>query len=179
MPPRHSRADRGLNVRLSIIAAIADNGVIGKDGHLPWRLPDDLRHFKSITMGKPILMGRRTWESLGRPLPGRENLVLSRHAIEAPPGVRVYSSLTDALAACAGIEEVLVIGGAAVYAEALPLAQRLYLTEVHASVPGDAFFPPWDRSAWREMERIAHPADAEHLYAFSFTQWARRGPGEK
>ncbi len=164
---------------VSVIAAVAENGVIGKDGALPWRLPDDLRRFKALTMGKPIIMGRRTWESIGRPLPGRTSVVLSRHGRIGHPGVVTHSSLDAALAALAAAEEVLVIGGAALYAEAMPRADRLYLTEIHAAVEGDTRFPPWDRSRWRELRREEHPADPAHPMSFSFTVWARRGPEKK
>lgn len=135
-----------------MIAAIAQDGVIGIDNRLPWHLPEDLRRFKALTLGHAIVMGRRTWESLGRALPGRRNLVVSRNPHYRAEGAEVFGSLEDALAACPG-EEVFVIGGAQLYAAALPIAQRLYLTEIHARIAGDAWFPQFDRSRWRERSR--------------------------
>jgi dihydrofolate reductase len=156
-----------VSARLSIIAAVAENGVIGRAGGLPWRLPDDLRRFKELTMGKPVVMGRRTWESLRRPLPGRQNIVVSRNLNYAACGAEVCSSLDAALARAGEAAEIFVIGGASLYAEALPRAQRLYLTEVHASVEGDAFFPAWDRNQWVETSAMYHPIDAHHPIAFT------------
>lgn len=179
MSPRHPGADRGLIVILSIIAAVAENGVIGKGGGLPWRLPADLRHFKELTMGKPIIMGHRTWESLGRPLAGRTNVVLSRRGPIAHPAVQTFPSMDDALRAVQSSEEVMIIGGASLYAEALPRADRLYLTEIHARLEGDTHFPPWDRAQWRETLRVDHPQDAEHPFSFSFTVWTRRHASAK
>ena len=175
----HSGANRRLIVIVSIIAAVAENGVLGKGGGLPWRLPADLRHFKNLTMGKPIIMGRRTWESLGRPLPGRINIVISRRNPIAHPDVQTHASLEAALNACESTEEVMIIGGASLYAEALPRADRLYLTEIHAPVDGDTHFPPWDRAQWRETLRTDHSVDAEHPLPFSFTVWTRRHAPEK
>jgi len=153
---------------VSIIAALADNGVIGRGGALPWHLPDDLRRFKSLTMGHPILMGRRTFESIGRPLPGRRNLVLTRGARTFPDGVEPVASLEMAMARCAAAPELCVIGGAEVYAQALPLATRLELTRVHVDIRGDVRFPEFDAARWRELERIEHPADARHEWPMTF-----------
>jgi dihydrofolate reductase len=151
---------------VSLVVAVARNGVIGRDNDLPWRLPDDLKHFKAITLGKPVVMGRKTFESIGRPLPGRENRVVSRQAGFEVPGCRVFSSLEEALA---GPEaEVMVIGGGQIYASALPLAQRLYLTEVDAEVEGDAKFPEIDPGAWREASCEEHAVDERHAHAFRF-----------
>ena len=161
-------------MRLALIAAVADNGTIGRDGGLPWRLSNDLRYFRSITMGKPVIMGRRTYESIGKPLPGRANIVVSRNGSFAPDGVTVAADLdaaiaaAEALAAEAGADEILVIGGAALYDAALPRADRLYLTEVHAGIDGDVHFPPFDRSAWREVSRTAHPAGEKDEHPHSF-----------
>ncbi|MBE7423969.1 MAG: dihydrofolate reductase [Zoogloeaceae bacterium] len=140
--------------RLSLIAAIAANGVIGAGNALPWRLPEDLRRFRALTLGHPVIMGRKTFESIGRPLPGRRNIVITRNREYQAAGCEVMVSLADALDACrdAG-DEIFVIGGAQIYAEALPLAQRLYLTELKAEYPGDARFPQLDRAAWRECAR--------------------------
>ena len=142
-------------MKLSLIAAVAENGVIGRNNNLPWHLSEDLKYFKRTTMGKPIAMGRLTWESIGRPLPGRTNIVISRDPDLEIAGVKTVSSLPAAIDLAAaiseidGCDELVVIGGGQIYAEALPLAQRMYLTEVHADVTGDAWFPEWERNEWR------------------------------
>jgi len=164
---------------IALVVAVADNGVIGRGGALPWHLPDDLKFFKEVTLGKPVLMGRRTFESIGRPLPGRRNLVLTHRALKGAAGVERVASLEDALARVADAPELCVIGGAALYAEALPLAQRLYLTRVHCFIPGDVYFPPWVASDWREIARREHPADAHHVYAMSFLTLERRERRER
>lgn len=139
---------------LALIAAVAENGVIGRAGGLPWHLPEDLRHFRRVTTGHAIIMGRRTWESIGRPLPKRRNIVVSRRLAEAPPGVELARDLDEALRMARQTDrEPIVIGGAALYAAALPRATRLYLTEVHRRVEGDTYFPAFDRGEWREVER--------------------------
>lgn len=138
----------------ALIAAVARNGTIGRDNALPWRLPEDLRRFKSLTMGHAMIMGRRTWESLGRPLPGRRHVVVTRDRGYRAEGVEVVHSLPEALAAAG--DDAYVIGGADLYAQALPLVDRLELTEIDADVPGDAFFPAFERGAWRETAREAH-----------------------
>jgi dihydrofolate reductase len=153
---------------VSLIAAVADNGVIGRGGALPWRLPEDLRRFKAVTLGKPILMGRRTWLSLGRPLPGRENLVLSRDPGFTATGASVVHSLEDALARCAGAAEIIVIGGAEIYELALPLAHRLYLTRVHGRIDGDTYLPGLRPAEWRATHRESWPADTRHAFAMTF-----------
>ncbi|HTO54889.1 MAG TPA: dihydrofolate reductase [Myxococcota bacterium] len=159
---------------LSLIAAVAENGVIGAKGGLPWRLPDEMAHFKRSTLGKPVVMGRRTFESLRRPLADRPNVVLSHAPDFAPPGVRVARDLDAALALVAGAPEVVVIGGAALYAEALPRAQRVYLTRVHAAPEGDVYFPKFELGDWRETVLLEHPADARHAYAFTICQLDRK-----
>ena len=161
---------------ISLIVAMADNGVIGRDNDLPWRLPDDLKFFKRTTLGAPIVMGRRTWQSIGRPLPGRTNLVVTRNRRFEADGAQVAHSLGDALALVADVPEVFVIGGATLYREALPMASRLYLTEVHADIDGDTTFPQWDRSQWREVRRDDRPADADHAHAFSLVVLERASP---
>jgi dihydrofolate reductase len=155
-------------LRLTIIAALADNGVIGRAGRLPWHLPDDLRRFKSLTMGRPILMGRRTFESIGRPLPGRRNLVLTRDRAALPVGVQGIASLAVALAECANDPELCVIGGAEVYRRVLPQADRLELTRVHTTIDGDVSFPEFDAAQWREVSRAEHPADRHHAWPMTF-----------
>ncbi len=163
---------------LSLIVAVARNGVIGWKGELPWHLPLDLAHFKRTTLGKPIIMGRKTHASIGRALPKRENIVVTRNPELVAPGCRIAKSLDQALAECVEAEEKVVIGGASLYAEALPRADLLYLTRVHADVPGDAFFPELDPSEWRELSEQAFEADARHAHAFTIATLARieRGP---
>ena len=142
--------------RVSLIAAVARNGVIGRDNGIPWRLPEDLKRFKELTLGHPIVMGRRTFESIlaisGKPLPGRESIVVTRSAGYAVPGCRAVASLEAALAA-AGAREVFVVGGGELYALAIPLAERMYLTEIDADFEGDTLFPRFERSAWKEIAR--------------------------
>ena len=161
--------------RLTLIAAVGENGVIGVGGGLPWRLPADLQRFKALTLGKPVLMGRRTWDSLGRPLPGRRNLVVTRQPDFAAPGAEVFGDVETALAACAEAPEVMVIGGGELYAQLLPRAAVLELTEVAAAVQGDAFFPPWRPEEWREVARTHHPADDRHAHACCFVRRERCG----
>ena len=141
---------------LSVIAAVARNRVIGRDNALPWRLPEDLKHFRALTMGHHIVMGRKTYESLGRLLPGRTTVIVSRNRNYAVPGAIVVSSLQQALQACGDDEEIFIIGGAELYREALPMADRLYLTEIDADVDGDAHFPEYPQSDWREVARESH-----------------------
>jgi dihydrofolate reductase len=159
---------------LVLIAALAENHTIGRDGDLPWRLPDDLKRFRKLTLGNTILMGRRTWASLGKPLDGRRNWVLTRDAsFVAPTGVEVFANLEHALAAEAE-GELLVIGGAQLYQQTLPLATRLELTRVHAQVEGDTFFPPIDPVEWLETAREEHAADVRHAHAYAFITLQRR-----
>lgn len=158
---------------LSIIAAVASNRVIGRDNDLPWHLPEDLKQFRCLTMGHHIIMGRKTFESLGRLLPGRTTVVVSRQPGYAVEGAKVAAGLREALAACAGDEEVFVIGGAELYREALALADKLYLTEIEAEFDGDAWFPEYDRAAWREQSRERR-VSADGL-AYSFVAYCRAG----
>lgn len=153
---------------ISLIVAMDSRGVIGRDGALPWRLSDDLKHFKAVTMGKPLVMGRKTHESIGRPLPGRRNIILTRQPDYTAQGCDVRHSVEDALAACAGVDEIMVMGGAALYRHFLPRAGRIYLTRVQAEVDGDTWFPPFDESAWKEVERRDCPADERNEYPYSF-----------
>jgi len=161
-------------MRLSLIAAVALNGVIGRDNDLPWRLSADLRHFKRLTTGHPIVMGRRTHESIGRPLPDRRNLVLSRDPAFVPRGVEIHRSLEAALAAVQDSAEAFVIGGAALYAATLPIADRIYLTRVQAHVEGDTYFPEIDQRRWCCTESETHEADAANEFPFAFEVWERR-----
>ncbi len=160
---------------LAIVAARARNGVIGRDGRLPWRLKSDMALFKAITLGKPLIMGRKTWDSLPKkPLPGRANLVLSRDGTFEPEGAVVCDRFQEALSMAReqaeedGAKEVCAIGGTALFALAMPKAKRLYLTEVDAEVEGDAVFPKFDDAAWREVERDEHAAAEGDDYAFAF-----------
>ncbi|HEX7115327.1 MAG TPA: type 3 dihydrofolate reductase [Steroidobacter sp.] len=153
---------------LSLLVAAAENDVIGRQNDLPWRLPDDLKRFKALSLGKPVIMGRRTYESIGRPLPGRTNIVVSRRPDLAIEGCIVVDSLEAAIAVAGEAPEILVIGGAEVFREALPRASRIYLTRVHAHVEGDVHFPALEPDEWREVEVQHHPADERHAHAFSF-----------
>ncbi|TAK39358.1 MAG: dihydrofolate reductase [Lysobacteraceae bacterium] len=159
---------------LSLLAALDRAHAIGKDGDLPWHLPDDLRRFKALTLGKPVLMGRRTAESLRRVLPGRRNLVLTRSGRVPHEGMEAFTSLQAALDALAGVPEACVIGGGAVFAETLPLAARMHLTWVDTEVAGaDAFFPSFDPARWRVVSRERHLADDQHAFAFEFVDYER------
>ncbi|MCS6771433.1 MAG: dihydrofolate reductase [Kiritimatiellae bacterium] len=153
--------------RVSIVAAVAENGVIGREGRLPWRLPAELRRFRALTMGHPVIMGRRTWESLGRPLAGRRNIVISRTPGFQVSGAEIVPSLEAALNLARDADEVFVIGGARLFAEALPRADRLYLTVVHTRPDGDVFFPSWDPAEWIEISRETYPADRENPIGFT------------
>ncbi len=160
--------------RITLIAAIARNGVIGRDNELIWRLSSDLKRFKALTMGKPILMGRKTWDSIGRPLPGRRSLVITRDRALTIPDVTVVHDWNEALAA-AGSDELMVVGGAEIYALALPHADRLHLTEVDAAPDGDAVFPPFDRAAFLETFREAHGPGERDEFAVQFVDLERAG----
>ncbi|MDH3305098.1 MAG: dihydrofolate reductase [Gammaproteobacteria bacterium] len=151
------------------------NDVIGIRGDLPWKLSDDLKRFKQLTMGKPIVMGRLTWESIGWPLPGRQNIVLTRQAGYAADGCDVVASPAEALAAAADAEEIMIIGGGQIYELFLPKASRLYITRVQASIDGDAFFPGIDEATWQLVDRVRHAADDANEYAFEFRTYERRG----
>ena len=153
---------------ISLIVAMDRRGVIGVNGALPWRLSDDLKHFKAITMDKPIIMGRKTHESIGRPLPGRENIVITRQKDYRAAGCTVFHGIETALKACANHAEVMVMGGASLYEELLPRAARIYLTRVEAEVAGDTWFPQFDDSAWNEVERRDCQADERNEYPYSF-----------
>ena len=165
---------------LAIVVALADNGVIGRDNKLIWRLKTDLRRFRDLTIGKPMIIGRKTHEAIGRPLPGRQTIVLTRDGTFSAPGVHVAQgwnearSLADRLAGEIGASEITVGGGAEIYRLALPEAQRLYLTLVHTDAQGDAVFPPFDRSAFREVRREPHPKGPDDEHAFTFVDLERR-----
>jgi dihydrofolate reductase len=170
-------------MRVSIVVAVAENGAIGKDNALLVRLPDDLKYFKVITMGKPIVMGRKTYDSIGRPLPGRTNIVISRQVNLVIPGCVVVDSMSAAFATVGAQHaaplqqsstETMIIGGAEIYRQALPLAKTLYLTKVHATLEGDVFFPSLIDSEWRETHREHHAADDRHAYPFTFVTLERK-----
>ena len=144
--------------KVYLVAAVAANGVIGRNGRLPWQLPEDLKHFKQLTLGHPVIMGRLTWESLGKPLPGRDNIVVTGQPGYEAPGASVAGSLAAALALCADEPVAFVIGGSRLLAEALPVASGLVLTEIQRDFSGDTWFPDYDRSKWRETQREAHTA---------------------
>lgn len=164
---------------VSLIAAMASNRVIGRDNDLPWSLPEDMRHFMRTTLGKPVIMGRRTYQSMGKPLPGRCNIVVSRSLAPAP-GVQIVETLGEALQQAqidcndSGETESFIIGGAQMYSASLPLARRLYLTWVHADIDGDTFFPAFDLQAWRELQREEFPAAANRAHAFSIVIYERQ-----
>jgi dihydrofolate reductase len=168
-PGESPRAAPIVSPLVSLIVAMTPASVIGRDNDLPWRLPADLARFKALTMGHPIIMGRRTWDSIGRPLPGRTSIVLSRSAGFAPAGAIVVPDFEQALVAAGAVDEVFVIGGAQVYALALPRADRLYLSIVHADIDGDAHFPAFEPADWREVERIERPADERHAWPMTFS----------
>lgn len=163
--------------RLALIAAVARNGIIGKDGKLPWHLSGDLKYFKTLTSGKRIIMGRRTWQAFPRPLPNREHVVVTSHALALPPGVIPVRSLPEALALQNPTEPVFIIGGNSLYAEALAQADDLYLTELALDAEGDTVFPPWDRTQY--VERYRTPAEESdrvtgELIRYDFVHYARR-----
>ena len=161
---------------ISLVVAASINNVIGRDGGLPWHLPDDLRHFKRLTTGKPIVMGRRTFESIGRPLPDRRNIVMTRDPDYTAPGCDVATSVSDVLDLVGGADEVMIIGGGQVYRDFLARADRIYLTRVQAQLEGDTYFPEIDEAAWELVSSERHAAGEEHGYAFDLMVFERR-PG--
>jgi dihydrofolate reductase len=149
--------------RISIISALAKNRVIGINNSLPWRLPEDLKYFKALTLGHHILMGRRTYESIGKPLPGRTTVIITRGNFHAPEGVKIAHSLQESINVCGDDHEIFFVGGAELYAQAMPLADRLYLTEIQAEVEGDAWFPEYDRNDWHEVSRDKRHDEAREM----------------
>lgn len=158
---------------ISLIVAVARNRVIGEDNRMIWHISEDLKHFKAITSGHPVIMGRKTFESLGRPLPHRTNVVISRQTDYRAEGCTVVNSLIAALLLFPATEEVFIIGGAQIYAQALPLADRFYLTEVDADYSGDTYFPEWDRSGWRLTEHKSFPRGEKFPHPFAFLRYDR------
>ncbi len=159
---------------VTLIVAVADNGVMGRDNALPWHLPDDLKRFKRLTMGKPMVMGRKTFESIGKPLPGRLNIVVTRDTNYRHEGVKVVHGTDQALEAAADAPEVMVIGGAELFRLFLPSASRIHLTRVHANVDGDVIWPALDTRQWEVIERERHEADERHAHAMTFEVWEKR-----
>jgi dihydrofolate reductase len=160
-------------MKISLVVAMASNGVIGRDNQLPWHLPADLKHFKQTTMGKPMLMGRKTWESIGRPLPGRTSIVITSDRSYAAAGCIVVHSIDAAMAAATGQDEVMVIGGADLYRQLLPRADSIYLTRVHEAFDGDTFCPKISNSEWHEVARSDYEADENNPHDYSFIQLER------
>lgn len=162
---------------LSMIVATADNNIIGKDNDMPWHLPADLAYFKRVTLGKPIIMGRKTYESIGRPLPGRRNIVISRDENYTAGGVDVVTSVEQALVLVAGVNEavaeVMVIGGGAIYKHCLPTADRLYVTHIKAAIDGDTQFPSYDDGSWQKISSELRPSDEKNAYDLDFCVYQR------
>jgi dihydrofolate reductase len=158
----------------SLVVAMSRNRVIGRDNRLPWRLPADMAYFKRVTLGHPVIMGRKTWESIGKPLPGRKNIVVSRNRDYEAPGAIVVGSLDEAWKAAEGATEASVIGGTSLFSEALSKADRIHLTEVQAEVPGDTWFPEFDRSGWSEHEVERHARDERHEHPFRMVVLERK-----
>ncbi len=162
---------------LTLVAAMTEDRVIGRGNGLPWHLPEDLRHFRRLTTGHPVIMGRRTWESVGTPLPGRRNIVVTRRPSYAAAGVEVVPSLAEALGLVRGEPEAFVVGGAELYRAALPLADRIHLTVIHTrDVPGDVHFPAFEGPDWELTAERHHPADPRHAWPLSFRRYERRRP---
>ncbi|ARU32001.1 diacylglycerol kinase [Sulfuriferula sp. AH1] len=161
---------------ISLIAAMAKNRVIGIRNTLPWQLPADLQHFKKLTLGHPVIMGRKTFESIGRPLPGRLNIIISRNGYKAPAECKVADSIAAAIALCAGHDEAFFIGGEQLYRQALPVADRLYLTEIDTEIEGDAWFPEFDPHDWKETQRESH-YDDNNGFGYNFVIYQHKPTG--
>lgn len=155
-------------MNISIIAAMDTNRVIGNENQLPWHLPADLRHFKEMTIGKPVVMGRKTYESIGKALPERHNIVISGQTDLQLEDCDVVTSLEAALATAGSAEEIMIIGGASIYEQALKYADTMYITFVDTEANGDTFFPKWDKESWQEISREKHPADEKNRFSYSF-----------
>lgn len=172
-------------VAIVLVVAVAENGVIGRDNALPWRIKSDLKYFRSVTMNRPVVMGRKTYASIGKPLPGRTNIVVTRQDDFAGPGLLVAGGLAEALSAARGdalrrgTNEIAVIGGTEIFVQTLPLADRIAYTLVHASPPGDTFFPPLDPALWRETARTLHEAGPGDDYGFTIVEYRRQARHER
>jgi dihydrofolate reductase len=162
------------NPKISILVAVAKNRVIGINNTLPWHLPADLKHFKALTMGHHIIMGRKTYESIGRPLPGRTTVIVTRNAALKVAGCLVAHSLQEAIELCGNNEKVFIVGGAELYAQALPLADTMYITEIQQEVQGDAYFPEFNRDEWQEVAREVHSQETPQPLAYHFVRYQRR-----
>lgn len=158
---------------ISLIAAMAHNRVIGKDNQMPWHMPADLKHFKATTLGKPVIMGRKTFESIGRALPGRQNIVVTRDASFEAPGCDIAHSLEAAVSLAGDVAEIIIMGGGQLYQAALPMANRMYLTFIDLSTEGDAHFPAWDSEEWVIVDRETHSHDDKNPYDYSFVKLER------
>ncbi len=163
-------------MRISLVVAAARNGIIGSKGSMPWHLPADLKHFKNITWGLPVIMGRKTFESLGKPLPGRQNIVITRNTDFKQPGIWVAGSPDQAISLAAGfdVNELCVIGGGEIYQMFFPQASRMYLTRVQADYEGDTYFPSFDNASWLLTSQLHHPADEKNVVDLVYEQWDRR-----
>lgn len=158
---------------ITLIVAMAENRIIGADQGMPWHLPDDLKRFRALTLGHPVLMGRKTYEAIGRPLPGRDNVIISRNHDLKLPGCLMFFSLSQALEALKEVPQLFVIGGAEIYQQCLPIAQRIELTLIHRSFEGDTQFPPMDPSEWQEVSRMLAPAAPDRDYRWSYLRLER------
>ncbi len=163
-----------MTATLSLIVAMSENSVIGRDGDMPWRLSADLKRFKQLTMGHPLIMGRRTYESIGRLLPGRSTIILTRNADYQVPGARMAADLDTALTLADDEQEIFIVGGGEIYRLALPRVERMYVTRVHVALPGDTTFPQVDWDAWTATQVCNHPADDRNQYAHTFTEYHRK-----
>lgn len=163
-----------MQTRISIIVAMAQDRTIGINNTLPWRCPEDLKHFKALTMGHHMIMGRKTFDSIGKPLPGRTTVVVTRNPALKIDGCIVVHSLDEAVKSCAGDEELFIVGGAELYSQALPLADKLYLTEIQQQIKGDAHFPDFNKSEWREIERNSHKQESPQPLNYHFVTYQRK-----
>jgi dihydrofolate reductase len=174
-------ADAGNAIPIMLVVAVAENGVIGRDNQLPWRIRSDLKFFKTVTLNKPVVMGRKTFASIGKPLPGRTNIVITRQSDFAAPGILVAPGVDQALSVARGdalrrgADAIAVIGGTEIFAQTLPLAARVILTLVHAKPPGDTYFPPVDPAVWRETERLPQPKGPDDEYGYTIVNYERAG----
>lgn len=171
--PRNDATPKEMN-QISIVVAVSENNAIGKDNQLLWHLPADLKHFKNITTGHTIIMGRKTYDSIGKPLPNRRNIIITRQKNLHIEGVEVVNSLDEALALSKDQEEVFIIGGAEIYKQALAVSHRIYLTRVHQEFEADAFFPELENETWKEVEKVDHLPDEKNKFAYTFSTLERR-----
>ena len=171
---KNAYPDTGMKPRISLIVAMAQHRVIGRNNTLPWHLPADLKHFKTLTMGHHIVMGRKTFESIGKPLSGRTSVVITRNADYTAEGVTIAHALGEAIALCCDDPEIFIIGGAELYRQAIHLANRIYLTEIELDITGDAHFAELDKAAWRESSRVSHMPDEKNLHHYHFVTYDKK-----